>query len=462
VTTSARFVVQRETSERYPRVRVTIVRILVWALLTCAVATRPGGAQTFEMVFGLQKSEEVFAYSRVSPDGRILAYTSGAGRARHINVVDLSTKRVIFSAPGVDAYFSPDGKKIIYICRKDDEDDVCIYHLDRRSMTRNVAPVLLGDYLSWGSRDNKDIVLTIQSNYYYLTNDHGVMPAGRVPRCDEFGIGDRPLLSKDGRRVTTFVRGTIAVRNLTDCTYFFDTGIQGAKADFSWDSRYIAFHALRPGDTRYDVLVIDLEQKVVRTITSALAGSSYFPSWTRDGRLLFRHDAPDYQGFMLASDLLRSPAIPLPSLPQRVPTSLTWNDLFPKVSPPPNQLIALTIWSSWSAHSSDALRDLQRIGEYFAERSINVGVVSATDPGSSESEVARMLATYDIHLPRVPLSTRAFSLTEGANQIPTTLLFRDGRLIDRRLGAQTFHALHDWIENAHRADRPARGQRPRP
>jgi hypothetical protein len=39
-------------------------------------------------------------------------------------------------------------------------------------------------------------------------------------------------------------------------------------------------------------------------------------------------------------------------------------------------------------------------------------------------------------------------MTEGRNQMPTTLLFRGDRLIDRRLGAQTFDELRDWVTAA--------------
>jgi hypothetical protein len=37
---------------------------------------------------------------------------------------------------------------------------------------------------------------------------------------------------------------------------------------------------------------------------------------------------------------------------------------------------------------------------------------------------------------------------EARNQMPTTLLFRGGVLVDRRLGAQTFEQLRDWVRNA--------------
>jgi hypothetical protein len=49
-------------------------------------------------------------------------------------------------------------------------------------------------------------------------------------------------------------------------------------------------------------------------------------------------------------------------------------------------------------------------------------------------------------VPRVPLSPQGLLLTEARNQMPTTLLFRDGVLIDRRLGAQSFERLREWVE----------------
>jgi thioredoxin-like negative regulator of GroEL len=39
-------------------------------------------------------------------------------------------------------------------------------------------------------------------------------------------------------------------------------------------------------------------------------------------------------------------------------------------------------------------------------------------------------------------------MTEARNQMPTTLLFRDGALIDRKLGAQSFETLRDWVMSA--------------
>ena len=75
----------------------------------------------------------------------------------------------------------------------------------------------------------------------------------------------------------------------------------------------------------------------------------------------------------------------------------------------------------------------------------------ATDPGSREQDVARMLSTHGVRLARIPLAPERLILTEAHNQNPTTLLFRDGELIDRRLGAQTVKELIEWVRSARRA-----------
>src|SRR5437764_7890922 len=51
--------------------------------------------------------------------------------------------------------------------------------------SRDVAPPGLGDYYSWAFRDGRDLILTIQSNFYYLNGDMGVMPEDRVVRSEE-------------------------------------------------------------------------------------------------------------------------------------------------------------------------------------------------------------------------------------------------------------------------------------
>src|SRR5688572_27609381 len=76
--------------------------------------------------FELPAAEGVFAYSRISPDGRYLAYSaeardivSGTGRAQIVTVVDLADSTVLFREPGIDAYWSLDGERIIYLSFND-------------------------------------------------------------------------------------------------------------------------------------------------------------------------------------------------------------------------------------------------------------------------------------------------------------------------------------------------------
>ena len=428
------------------------LRAFVPILIGCVVTAPAARAPRFERVYELPPSQGVFAYSRISPDGRYLAYAAESregprGRlTRTITVVDLQTRKILFTEPGIDAYFSTDGERMIYLSSQGGS-SVVIRNQRTGAITREVAPVSLGDYFSWGFRDGRHLILTIESNYYYLDGDRGVMPAGRVPQCPGIGTGERPLLSRDGRRITTFVRGTVVVRGLTDCEGILDTGIGGQKADFSWDGRYIAFHVQKESGRGYDIQVVDTEKRTVRTVTN-MAGSSYFPSWTKDGRLSFRYDGEDYRGFMMASDVLSAPARPLPAQPQHVPRRRTWSDIFPETERPAARTSVVMVWSTWSAHSPDALIDLQDARAEFDRRGMDVAVMTATESGSVEADIAQMLRNHRIEVPRIPLGVSRVQLTEAKNQIPTTLLFRDGVLVDRRLGAQTSAQLEEWVGGA--------------
>jgi hypothetical protein len=422
------------------------------ALPGCSSTEPSGQRPVLEDSYALDPAEGVFAYSRISPDGRLLAYASEARDAgpndifgRVVTVVDLEEQQVLFTAPGIDPYWSTDGDRMIYLSTEGGTYSVVIRDQATGVTTRDIAPVGLGDYFSWGVRDDKDLILTIRSRYYYLNGNAAVLPEAVVPACEGIGVGERPLLSRDGQRITTFVQGTLVIRNLTDCDFIFDTGIGGAKADFSADGRYVAFHAPKVSGSGYDVEVVDLEERTVRTITDRLAGSSYFPSWTDDGRLSFRYDGPEYRGFMMASDLLVAPARPLPTASQRVPTERRWSDLFPETALPETELTLVMIWSTWSAHSPDALMDLQRARDYFARRAMDVSIRTATDPGSLPSDMKLLLSRHRIDLPRIPLAAGRLRLTEAHNQVPATLLFRRGRLVDRRLGAQTYEELNRWV-----------------
>ena len=429
--------------------RLSLIVLALTAVTAPAAHKAPPSPQ-YTRLFTLKPKEGVFAYARISPDGRTLVYASEKSDARHPNgirtvetVVDLTTKKILFSEDGIDAYWSTDGGKIIY----SGGPSVSIRDMKTGALTRDIAPPGLGDYYSWASRDGKDLILTIASNYYYLNDGKAVLPIAKVKSCDKIGTGERPLISKDGKRITTFVDGNIVVRGLDNCDDIFDTGIKGAKADFSWDGRYIAFHSLKPRGSGYNIQIVDLQQHTIRTL-SGLSGSALFPSWTKDGRLCFRYDGPDYRGFMMASGVLDLPAQPLPTAAEPLPKRRAWNDIFPETARPAHHVNVVMIWAPWSAHSQIAFTDLDRAREYFASNGADVTIAAAADPGSSETEITRQWSAFQVNVPRVALSPSGLALTEARNQMPTTLLFRDGVLVDAKLGAQTFDQLRTWIGEA--------------
>ena len=425
----------------------TVALASVSIALCASVATQP----TFERVYALAAGEGVFAYARIAPDGRSLAYASQKLSGDHptqvVTVIDLMTGRSIFTEPGIDAYWSNDSSRVIFLSFAS---GVSIRHRDGGAITRNIAPADLGDYFSWAVRGTKDLILTIDGNYYYLDRDRAILPAHRLSSCPGLGIGERPLISHDGTRATVFVSGTVVVRDVTDCEDIVRTGLSGAKADFSFDGRYIAFHVESRFSSRSDIVVVDLQERTQRSVTTGLPGSSWFPSWTRAGEICFRYDSPEYKGFMIARNVLRVPPRSLPAVGSELPEHRLWSNIFPAVSRPAHQLNVVLVWGMWSAHSPIALMDFRDAERALLSHGSDVGMETALEPGTPETMASKILQDVSVQLPRLPLSPPQFYLTEARNQIPTVLLFRDDNLIASHLGPMTSSVLQDWVRAAAR------------
>jgi hypothetical protein len=195
----------------------------------------------------------------------------------------------------------------------------------------------------------------------------------------------------------------------------------------------------------YEVVVIDLQKKTIRQITTALKGSAIFPSWTRDGRLHFRYDSDDYRGFMMATDVLSAPEKPLGTVSNQLPANRNWADVFPETKRPAKEWSVVMIWGTWSAHSQTALQDLERAQSTFNAKFGNVNVLTALEPATLRSDADHILANSHTSLREIPLTKEHFARTEGRNQIPTYLLFRGEKLVDRRLGPLSHELLVDWM-----------------
>src|SRR5262245_36377748 len=95
-------------------VRTTVLLITLSAALLSARA--PASTPHYDPVYTLKPKEGVFAYARISPDGKRLVYASQISarpanlRGWAVTLVDLATQKVLFSEPGIDAYWSNDGK----------------------------------------------------------------------------------------------------------------------------------------------------------------------------------------------------------------------------------------------------------------------------------------------------------------------------------------------------------------
>jgi hypothetical protein len=427
------------------------------ALITVTVALSEGCQQIdrqvqYVAVHQLASDEHVWAYSRIDPSGRFLAYASATSSihepiAASMVVWDLNEGKVVFRESGADPYWSVDGERLIFLSQQNVlSPTVSIWNLRTQAVVRDVAPVSLGGYFSWGVRSGRDLILTIDGNYYYLNRRNVSLPPAHVmPRCDDIDVGERPLLSKDGLRATTFVRGSIVIRNLDDCADIIQTGLIGAKADFSWSGRYIAFHAPKKSGSGYEIKIVDLYRRTMRTLTG-LNGSSLFPNWTRDDRLCFRYDDDDYRTFMIATNVLSVPEEPLPEV-MSAWQPLEWRDLFDTLSPIDHIAVVL-IWSTWGLHSMDSLAAVQDAVHHLKERGTAISAMWATDDASPRADVDRMRSRNHIELPEVRIATARLALTGAFNQMPAALLFCGTTLLGRRLGELSVDEVLEWVTEA--------------
>jgi Tol biopolymer transport system component len=113
------------------RLRPIVALVVMWAAIASACPQK--ARVRFERVYPLKSAESVFAYARISPDGHVLAYASELANPRRpndiqrtITVVDLRTGAVSFTEPGIDAYWSNDGQRLIFLSAREGRFNVSI------------------------------------------------------------------------------------------------------------------------------------------------------------------------------------------------------------------------------------------------------------------------------------------------------------------------------------------------
>lgn len=398
--------------------------------------------------YALAPGETVFAYSRICPDGALLAYSSEQTRdgkvERNVTVVDLAAHRVVFTEPGLDSYWSPDGMRLVYLSTRGTP-EACIWDRASGEVHRAVAPQELGAYYTWGRAEGRDLILT-QRNYYFLLGaDKGQRPFRTVPPCPGVGRGEQPMLSHDGKLIATFVRGSLAVRSLDTCERVLETHLPGGKGDFSFDGRYLAFHMPKQGGQvpGYAIVVVDLDKRRLVHVTD-LPGSSYYPSWTRDGRLSFRYDGEDFRGFLLASDFLGNAWEPLPTSAPKAASAPTLQEVLGGQAPAAARAVLINFWAPWCSHCRDELPALARLDAALRAARSDVVILGACAPDGRREDRERLIRSEGLGFRQVDLSPQTFA-DLGVRMFPTSMLFVDGRLVERRFGSQRYDDFVAWL-----------------
>lgn len=433
---------------RVPSGRLFIAALAVCSLTACASnASPPAGFRTLYEI----SHERVFAYSRISPDGQLLVFSYDnrgnrddvAHRELALRVIDVATGRVLLERAGFDGYWSADSTSLIFKTSIAGVYHSAIWNRLTGTTTLDIIPVEFGDYYSWGGGETESTVLTVKGWFVTLSSSGDTSQPVQMPGCPQIGIGDRPLISRDGTLASVFVGDEVVVRNVRDCNFILKTGVVGGKADWSRDGDFLALHTPKSGSVGYNISVIDLRRKKVYRVTD-LRGSSFFPSWTDYGSLVFQYDGPEFKGFVelkhaLASVGLRTRIDQLPRAGD--PAGLAaWQGAVGG-----GASTAVLIWSAWGAHSDEALRE-------FADASRVLGhatwqFVVAYDPTSAVEEIGlRLRSVYDgLRIVRAPW--RGLLAAGAVNQTPTYFIYEHGVAKNRVLGLMSKDEVISWLKS---------------
>ena len=112
-----------------------------------------------------------------------------------VTVVDLAQRKIVFTEPGLDAAWAPDGERIIY-------EDLHAVGTESASgivfqiLSREMWHPRRWEITSAGEDGRQNLILTIDGQFYYLDGDRAVLPATAIKPCDGIGVGERPCFPR--------------------------------------------------------------------------------------------------------------------------------------------------------------------------------------------------------------------------------------------------------------------------
>ena len=92
----------------------------------------------------------------------------------------------------------------------------------------------------------------------------------------------------------------------------------------------------------------------------------------------------------------------------------------------------------------------RQLPKVLKTRTLDVGVAMARGPSAVPAMLDPLLNGLGINLRLVTITSTAMSLTGAVNQIPSEVLFQDGRLVSKHLGPATQDEVWKWLSQSAR------------
>jgi thiol-disulfide isomerase/thioredoxin len=139
----------------------------------------------------------------------------------------------------------------------------------------------------------------------------------------------------------------------------------------------------------------------------------------------------------MVSNFLSMPRTPLPTTyPNDTSHPGTLSDLVGRAPLPKQKVVMVNFWAGWCVHCRGELPVLNQIRKELKRDHLNAEIIGACDPTSFRTDREFILKRSNLDLPQIDIGSAEVNAF-GIQVYPTTLIFVDGKLVEKHDGALT-------------------------
>jgi thiol-disulfide isomerase/thioredoxin len=136
--------------------------------------------------------------------------------------------------------------------------------------------------------------------------------------------------------------------------------------------------------------------------------------------------------------------MPLPTTKPDVPGNAPLARLFPNAPAPKHKVVLVNFWAGWCVHCRAELPVLEKLRGQLRAAHLDAEILGVCEPSSFPADRDAILKNLQLTIPQAR-ATAPDLVAYGVQAYPTSLLFVNGQLVERKTGAQSMEKLVEWL-----------------